>query len=121
MRCTVSTIRLASRWSCAFVRSVAAAGAAPPRRSHAQAPRVTTPMQEWGHNVGDDYFLANYQQLDRVLDEAREANRRAARRRDRQDVRGPADADGDHHVAGQLREDRSLQGDLDAGSRTPKG
>ena len=20
-------------------------------------------MQEWGHNVGDDYFLANYQQL----------------------------------------------------------
>jgi hypothetical protein len=33
----------------------------------AQAPpaaqRVTTPMEEWGHNVGDDYFLANYQQL----------------------------------------------------------
>jgi hypothetical protein len=27
------------------------------------AQRVTTPMEEWGHNVGDDYFLANYQQL----------------------------------------------------------
>ncbi|MGE5837659.1 MAG: M14 metallopeptidase family protein, partial [Acidobacteriota bacterium] len=27
------------------------------------ASRVTTPMEEWGHNVGDDYFLANYQQL----------------------------------------------------------
>jgi len=24
---------------------------------------LTTPMQEWGHNIGDDYFLANYQQL----------------------------------------------------------
>ena len=33
----------------------------------AQAPpaaqRVTTPKEEWGHEVGDDYFLANYQQL----------------------------------------------------------
>src|SRR6185503_9654860 len=25
--------------------------------------KITTPKQEWGHNVGDDYFLANYQQL----------------------------------------------------------
>jgi hypothetical protein len=38
--------------------------------TRAQAPqpsavdsRVTTPKQEWGHNLGDDYFLANYQQL----------------------------------------------------------
>ncbi len=27
------------------------------------APRLTSPRDEWGHNVGDDYFLANYQQL----------------------------------------------------------
>ncbi len=27
-----------------------------------QASSVTSPMQEWGHNIGDDYFLANYQQ-----------------------------------------------------------
>ena len=27
------------------------------------ATKVTTPMAEWGHNIGDDYFLANYQQL----------------------------------------------------------
>ena len=27
------------------------------------AAKVTTPMAEWGHNIGDDYFLANYQQL----------------------------------------------------------
>ena len=25
--------------------------------------RLTSPKDEWGHNVGDDYFLANYQQL----------------------------------------------------------
>jgi hypothetical protein len=25
--------------------------------------KITTPKQEWGHNIGDDYFLANYQQL----------------------------------------------------------
>ena len=27
------------------------------------AAKVTTPMAEWGHHIGDDYFLANYQQL----------------------------------------------------------
>jgi hypothetical protein len=25
--------------------------------------KLTTPMAEWGHNIGDDYFLANFQQL----------------------------------------------------------
>jgi len=25
--------------------------------------RITTPLQEFGHNIGDDYFLANYAQL----------------------------------------------------------
>ena len=29
----------------------------------AQAPRVTTPVAEFGNNFGDDYFLANYKQL----------------------------------------------------------
>ena len=38
--------------------------AAPPRPvASAQAPKVTSPMQEFGHNIGDDYYLANYQQL----------------------------------------------------------
>jgi hypothetical protein len=27
------------------------------------AGKLTSPMAEWGHNIGDDYFLANYQQL----------------------------------------------------------
>jgi hypothetical protein len=25
--------------------------------------RITTPLQQFGHNIGDDYFLANYRQL----------------------------------------------------------
>ena len=25
--------------------------------------QITTPKQEFGHNIGDDYFLANYDQL----------------------------------------------------------
>ena len=55
-----------------FVASLGAATIAQTQRpanpsQTAQAPpagpRVTTPMEEWGHHVGDDYFLANYQQL----------------------------------------------------------
>ena len=49
----------------------AAAPPAPPTaqggRAAAAAPavagKITSPKEEWGHNVGDDYFLANYQQL----------------------------------------------------------
>jgi hypothetical protein len=32
-------------------------------QAHATPGKVTSPKEEWGHNVGDDYFLANYQQL----------------------------------------------------------
>ena len=39
------------------VRPAASAQARP------AAAKVTTPMAAWGHNIGDDYFLANYQQL----------------------------------------------------------
>jgi zinc carboxypeptidase len=55
-----------------FVTSVGAGVIAQTQRpanpsQTAQAPpaaqRVTTPKEEWGHEVGDDYFLANYQQL----------------------------------------------------------
>jgi hypothetical protein len=37
--------------------------AAQPTQSPRAAARLTTPMEEWGHNIGDDHFLANYQQL----------------------------------------------------------
>ena len=32
-------------------------------QAQAAAPKVTAPKEEWGHNIGDDYFLANYDQL----------------------------------------------------------
>ena len=34
-----------------------------PPAARPRAASVTTPQQEWRHGVGDDYFLANYQQL----------------------------------------------------------
>ena len=45
-----------------IVLAVALAPAAP-LASAAPQSRVTTPLEEFGHNIGDDYFLANYQQL----------------------------------------------------------
>src|SRR6476620_5086540 len=41
----------------------AAAAPSGPVPAKAAAARLTTPMEEWGHNLGDDYFLADYQQL----------------------------------------------------------
>ena len=84
------------------------------RASGRQAPKADRrPMAEWGHNIGDDYFLVNYQQLMAYWQKLAKRVAAHPRRGDRQDVRGPADADGDHHVAGQLREARALQGDLE--------
>ena len=38
--------------------------------------RITTPLQEFGHNFGDDYFLANYRQISGYWQKlARESNR----------------------------------------------
>ena len=36
---------------------------APSRQAAAPASRLPTPMDEWKHNIGDDYFLLNYKQL----------------------------------------------------------
>ena len=77
-----------------------AATPAPPRTATA---RLTTPKAEWGNNLGDDYFLANYQQLMAYWKKLDAGVAAHPPRGDRQDVGGPADADGDHHVAGQLR------------------
>jgi hypothetical protein len=37
--------------------------AAPQAASRPSTGQLTTPMAEWGHSIGDDYFLVNYQQL----------------------------------------------------------
>ena len=43
-------------------------GQAPAAGPRPEAPftvdaKITTPKQEWGKNLGDEYFLTNYQQL----------------------------------------------------------
>jgi hypothetical protein len=43
--------------------SVSGAPAQRPEAPFTVDSKITTPKQEWGHNLGDDYFLANYQQL----------------------------------------------------------
>jgi hypothetical protein len=59
---------LKSRFTLAVVVAVAAFSTMPlagqaPALAPATTAQITTPMQEWGSNIGDDYFLANYQQL----------------------------------------------------------
>jgi len=78
--------------TCAVVAALAFAGSAPQAQTAAAgtqtrpaaAPQATTaghitsPKEEWGHNVGDDYFLANYQQLIAYWHKLeKESNRRA--------------------------------------------
>ena len=86
----------------------------------AQGTRLPAPMDEWKHNVGDDYFLANYQQLtDYWTKLAKESNRLHV-------VEIGKTAEGrpmlmaDHHVAGQLREARRATRTSRAGSRSPR-
>jgi hypothetical protein len=47
----------------------------PPGGLSAQA-KIPSPLQEWGHNIGDDYFLANYQQLLKYWDKLDRASDR---------------------------------------------
>ena len=58
------------------------------------AAKVTTPMAEWGHNIGDDYFLANYQQLTAYWKKLEKESPRLRLQEIGKTVRGPADADG---------------------------
>ncbi len=44
------------------VAAVLAATAAPQAQQKTAAPKVTTPKEQFGHNIGDDYFLVNYTQ-----------------------------------------------------------
>jgi hypothetical protein len=46
-----------------FAGSVPQARQAAPAQLAPQAGQVTTPKEEFGHNIGDDFYLANFQQL----------------------------------------------------------
>jgi hypothetical protein len=46
----------------AFVALIAGAVAAPQAQNRSTAPKVTPPTEQFGHAIGDDYFLVNYTQ-----------------------------------------------------------
>ena len=67
---TTSTLR---RWPLAFAVAGALALSAPAARAQA---RVTSPKEQFGFNIGDDYKLANYTQFEQYWRKlARESNR----------------------------------------------
>ena len=88
--------------------------------AQATAARVTTPQQEFGHNFGDDYFLANYKQLAAYWHKLDNESDRMTLAVDRQDRRGARSADGDRHVAGEPPEPREVPGHL-APARARRG
>ena len=64
---TAMAVALGIALPLAQTRAGGAATAPPPaavqRAAAPAAGAVTSPKQEWGHDVGADYFLANYQQV----------------------------------------------------------
>ena len=91
-------------------------GRAPNRRC---ASRITTPKEQLGANIGDDYFLANYTQIEAYWKKLDARIRSDVARGHRQDGRRPDAVDGDRHGAREPRRARSLQGHLAAPARTP--
>ena len=77
----------------------------------AQAPRITSPKEEFGFNFGDDYQLATYQQL-AVLAETRSRIGSHGGAGDWQDVGRPSAPDGDRHVAREPQEPDALSRDF---------
>src|SRR5262245_6242374 len=54
------------RWAAAGVLMLVLAAANPASQRSAQAPaqgHITSPRDQFGHDFGEDYFLANYQQI----------------------------------------------------------
>ena len=102
-----------------------AVGVATPEPMTAQnksaSPKLTTPKEQFGHDIGDDYFLVNYTQYVEYLRKLDQRVRPHDGRRDRQDGRRASRADGHHHVARKPQEARAVQGHRTAGSRSPKG
>ena len=46
-----------------YVRAQATATSPRSQTAAPAATRLPTPIEEWKHNIGDDYFLLNYKQL----------------------------------------------------------
>ena len=74
-------------------------GAAPQAQQKSAAPKLTTPKEQFGHDIGDDYFLVNYTQYVDYLKKLDSAVRAHDGRGHRQDRRRPARVHRHHHVA----------------------
>src|SRR6476619_6232406 len=56
--------------------TVVALSAAPQAQHRSAAPKITSPKEQFGHNIGDDYFLVNYTQyVEYLLKLDRESDR----------------------------------------------
>ena len=74
---------------------------------------ITSPKEFFGHNIGDDYFLPNYDQFMAYWKKIDGESNRMQVDRDRQVVGRTSAARGDHHVAGELQAAAEVQGHLD--------
>ena len=81
-----------------------------PQAQKSTAPKITTPKEQFGWDIGDDYRLVNYTQYVEYLKKLDQAVRAHDRARDRQDGGGTSRADRDHHVAGEPQKLRADQG-----------
>jgi Zinc carboxypeptidase len=61
---TLLAVGLAGSLPFARTRAADRRPAGPAAVAQAGAGQITSPKQQWGHNIGDDYFLADYKQLD---------------------------------------------------------
>ena len=77
-------------------------------------PKITTPKEALGFNLGDDYMVANYTQLEAYWKKLASRIRPHEAGQHRQDRRRPRSVDGDHYLAREHEESRSLQADLRA-------
>ena len=82
--------------------------------------RVTSPAQEFGARIGDDYFLATYRQLEQYWKKLDAESDRVRLVLDRPDRGGPHAVDGRRLGAGEPRAARSLPDDF-ASARAGRG
>ena len=73
---------------------------------------ITTPLEQFGFNLGDDHQIASYTQLEGYWQRLARGIRPHVAGGDRDDGRGPPDLYGDYHRCREPREPRSVQGHI---------
>ncbi len=93
---------------------------AEPDRDGGRVNGVTSPEEQFGHDIGDDYVLVNYTQYVEYLQQARSRVRPADGRRHRADRRRSDRVHRHHHLAGQPSPAAAAQGRTIGGWRSPR-